>query len=125
MANSFFGNPVSAGQPFVTGLTGGSSNKVVRISGANAVVDASNTDTNIQLQFLFFKDSNGIYLRPGAIIETLTGLTAEQIYYLTTAGALSPTAPTPSNTVAFIAIGKALDTGRLYFNPGPVIGGVL
>jgi hypothetical protein len=121
--NSEFGGLVVT-EPFVPGLSGGDNNRVVRLSSsANVMQNADNTDTAAQLFPLLFKDGNGTYLRAGAIVETLTGLTVGSVYYLGSSGQLTTTPPTPGPGVRYVALGKALDVGRFLFQPSIIVGG--
>lgn len=105
-----------------TGQTGGTDNKVVRIASANTWQDASNADTIDQLVGLAFK-VGGHYYPPGSWITGLSGLTAGTVYYLSTGGSLTSTAPTPSGSLRRVVIGKAYDTTKLLFDPMTPIGG--
>ena len=105
-----------------TGQSGGTDGKVVRVSAANTWVDASQADTIDQLVGLRFKAA-GLYYPPGAEITGLSALSAGSVYYLSTAGAMTATAPTPSSTVRRVVIGKATSTTVLLFSPGTPIGG--
>jgi len=96
------------------GITGGTDGKVVRISGSNTCVDASNTDTLNQLGGIMLKVA-GIYWPPGRVVYGLSGLTAGTMYYLGTAGALTSARPTMSSTVAVLPLGVALTSSALNF----------
>ncbi len=98
-----------------TGQSGGSDNQVVRLSAANTWVAASQADTVDQLRAVMFK-VGGRYYAPGSIITGLT-LTANSTYYLSTAGAITTTPPTPSATVRKLVIGRSLSTTVLLFAP--------
>lgn len=99
-----------------SGQAGGTNGKVVRVSAANTWVDASQADTVDQLRCLAFKTAEGYYL-PGSYISGLSGLTANTVYYLSTSGNLTSSAPSPSTTVRLVAVGKALSTTSLLFSP--------
>lgn len=105
-----------------SGMSGGTNGKVVRISGSNTWTNASQADTAAQLYCLGFKTSEGIYLA-GSYVPGLSSLTADTTYYLSTGGDLTSTAPTPSSSVRLVAIGKAISSTSLYFNPALPIGG--
>lgn len=105
-----------------SGQSGGTDGKVVRNSAANTWTDASQTDTIDQLVGLMFK-AGGFYYPPGSTITGLSGLTATSVYYLSTAGGITATAPTPSGSVRRVVIGKAISTTSLLFTPGVPIGG--
>lgn len=97
--------------------TGGTNDKVVRLTAtANTWQDATNADTADQLATLAFK-SGGEYIMPGQIVTGLSGLTAGTTYYLSTAGAITSTAPTPSASLRLVKIGKAYTTTALFFQP--------
>ena len=97
--------------------TGGTNDKVVRLTTtANTWQDATNADTADQLATLAFK-SGGEYIMPGQIVTGLSGLTAGTTYYLSTAGDITATAPTPSASLRLVKIGKAYSTTALYFQP--------
>lgn len=104
------------------GQSGGTNGKVVRLSAANTWVDASQADTVDQLVGLAFR-SGGAYWPPGTYITGLSGLTAGSVYYLSTAGGLTATAPTPSASVRRVVIGKAVNATTLLFWPGTPISG--
>lgn len=109
----------------VPSLTGGTDGRVVRITGANTVTNAAYTDTVSQLNSLLFKQG-GIYYSQG-LITGLSGLSAGSSYFLTTAGQLTATAPTPtsplSTGIKAVYIGFAVNTTDLIFRPGIPIAG--
>lgn len=105
-----------------SGQSGGTNGKVVRLSSANTWTDASQADTIAQLAGLAFK-LGGRYLPPGSVITGLSSLTAGAAYYLSTAGGMTSTAPTPSSTVRRVFLGVAISTTVLVFDPGLPIGG--
>lgn len=101
----------------VASQTGGTNDKVVRLTTtANTWTDAANTDTADQLSALAFK-SGGEYILPGQFVTGLSALTAGSTYYLSTAGAITATAPSPSASVRLVKIGKAYSTTALLFQP--------
>lgn len=105
----------------VSNLTGGSSGKVVRISGTNTATDAAWTDTASQLNAtLFLKD--GIYYAAG-VVPGIGGLTAGASYFLDEFGGLTTSPPNPSSTIRVLYIGFALNTEDLLFRPGIPISG--
>lgn len=106
-----------------TGLSGGTAGRVVRVSSTNTMVDASRADAIDELFGLMFKDASGNYLLPGSVVTGLSSLTAGAVYYLSTAGQLTATDPTPSSTLRKVAIGKAISSTTLLFAPGLPIGG--
>ena len=105
-----------------TSQSGGTDGKVVRVSAANTWVDASQADSIDQLVGLMFK-AGGFYYPPGSIITGLSSLTAGSVYYLSTGGSITTTAPTPSSTVRRVVVGKAISTTALLFAPATPIGG--
>ncbi len=107
-----------------TGQSGGTNGKVVRLSGANTWVDASQADTIAQLGpgMVAFR-SGSRYYPSGSIITGLSGLTPGAVYYLSTSGNLTATAPTPSASVRRLPVGAAIASGTLHFAPGIPIGG--
>ncbi len=106
-----------------TGLSGGTAGRVVRISGTNTCVDADRGDSVSELFALLFKDSSGNYLLPGSVVAGLSSLTPAAVYYLSTSGQLTSSAPTPSGSITLVAVGKALSATTLLFTPGAPIGG--
>jgi hypothetical protein len=102
--------------------SGGANGQVVRLSSANAWVAASRTDTVDQLVGLMFRQGNA-YWPPGSVITGLSGLTAGAVYYLSTSGAITTVAPTPSGSLRRVVIGKAISTTALLFWPGTPITG--
>lgn len=105
-----------------SGQSGGTDGKVVRVSAANTWTDASQADTIDQLVGLMFKAA-GYYYPPGSTITGLSSLTAGSVYYLSTSGGITATAPTPSSSVRRVVVGKATSTTSLLFVPGIPIGG--
>lgn len=105
-----------------SGWTGGSNHAVVRLSTADTMVNASNTDTVDQLYGLAFKTPEGYYLS-GSLVANLGALSAGTVYYLSTGGGLTSIAPTPSASVRRVVIGKACSTTSLLFQPGTPISG--
>lgn len=110
--------------PLASPWTGGTNGKVVRVASANTLADAANTDTVAQLVGLMFKGPAGEgYYASGRVVSGLSGLTAGTVYYLATAGSLTSTAPTPSGSVRWVVIGRALSTTELLFQPSLPVGG--
>jgi len=105
----------------VSGLTGGTNGKIVRMNGTNIVTDASSGDTAIQLNTVLFKIGD-IYYSAG-LIEGLTGLSAGSPYFLDSDGTITASPPTPSATVRTLFIGFALNTTDLIFRPSIPISG--
>lgn len=105
-----------------SGQSGGTDGKVVRCSAANTWTDASQADTIAQLLGLMFK-AGGYYYAAGNTITGLSGLTAGAAYFLSTAGGLTSSAPTPSSSLRLVKIGTATSTTSLLFHPGLPIGG--
>lgn len=103
-------------------LTGGTNGKVVRISGSNSVTDAANTDSPVQLNSLLIKQGN-VYYASG-VVTGFSSLSAGSPYFLSTAGAITSTPPTPSSTTRVVFIGFAINTTDLVFRPGTPISGV-
>lgn len=106
----------------VTGLTGGTNGKVVRISGSNQVVDASYNNTTTQLNAVLLK-SGDVYYASG-VVPGFSGLTAGTSYFLASDGTLSASPPTPSSTVRILYLGFAINTTTIVFRPGIPISGV-
>ena len=63
--------------------------RVVRVSSANTMVDASRVDAIDELSGLMFKDASSNYLLPGSVVTGLSSLTAGAVYYLSTGGQLT------------------------------------
>ncbi|HPC84751.1 MAG TPA: hypothetical protein P5144_14660 [Thermoanaerobaculia bacterium] len=102
--------------------SGGANGQVVRLSSADTWVAASRADTVDQLVGLMFRQGNA-YWPPGSVITGLSGLTAGAVYYLSTSGAITTVAPTPSGSLRRVVIGKAISTTALLFWPGTPITG--
>lgn len=105
----------------VPNLTGGTDGKVVRVNGANTVVNASNGDSAVQLNAVLLKQ-NGIYYSAG-VVPGFTSLTSGSPYFLSSDGSLTSTPPVPSTTVRVLYLGFALNTTDLVFRPGIPISG--
>lgn len=105
----------------VSGLTGGTNGRCVRITSSNTVADADYNDTVSQLNALLFKNNNTYYAY--GVVDGLTGLTAGTIYFLGVDGTPTSTAPTPSSTIRALSIGFAINATTLMFRPGIVIAG--
>lgn len=106
----------------VSGLTGGTNGKVVRVNGTNTVTNAGNGDTAVQLNAVLFKQNDTYYAQ--GVITGLTSLSAGSPYFLAADGTPTSTPPTPSSTVRALFIGFALNTTDLLFRPGTPISGV-
>jgi len=105
----------------VSGLSGGTNGRIVRMSGTNTVTDASSSDTALQLNSVLFKQG-GIYYSWG-LIEGLSGLSAGSIYFLDSDGTVTSSPPTPSTSVRSLFVGFAVNTTDLIFKPGTPISG--
>lgn len=105
-----------------SGWSGGTVGKVVRYTSSNTFADASNADTIDQLTGLAFKMNEGYYLA-GSLVPGLSSLTAGSVYYLSTSGSITTTAPTPSGSLRLVVLGKAISTTTFLFQPGTPIGG--
>ena len=106
----------------VTGLTGGTNGRVVRVSAANQVVDASYNNTTTQLNAVLVK-SGDVYYASG-VVPGFTGLTAGTSYFVGSDGTLTSAPPTPSSTVRVMYVGFAINSTTLLFRPGIPISGV-
>lgn len=105
----------------VPNLSGGTNGKVVRISGSNTATDAANTDSAVQLNTVLIK-MGGSYYAAG-VVDGFTSLSPGSPYFLSTAGDITATPPTPSSTVRVLYLGFALNTTTLLFRPGiPITG---
>ena len=105
----------------VPNLTGGTNQRVVRINGTNTVVDAANSDTVSQLNTVLIKTGDVYYA--GGVVTGFTGLSAGSSYFLSTAGNITATPPTPTASVRVLYLGFALNTTDLLFRPGiPITG---
>jgi len=105
----------------VSNLTGGTNGKVVRVSGANTVTDAANTDTSTQLNATLLK-SGGVYYAAG-VVPGFSGLSPGSPYFLAGDGTLTATPPTPSTSVRVLFLGFAINSSDLLFRPGTPISG--
>lgn len=105
----------------VEGLTGGSNGKVVRVSAANTVIDASNTDSVTNLLTILIKQ-DGLYYSEG-LITGFSGLTPGSPYFLGSDGSLVSAAPTPTTTTRAFLLGFAINTTDFIFRPQIPISG--
>lgn len=106
----------------IPNLTGGTNGKVVRISGSNAVSDASNTDTPVQLNALLIKQG-GVYYGQG-VVSGFSSLSSGAPYFLASDGTLTSSPPTPTSTTTVVFLGFAINTTDLFFRPTMPITGV-
>jgi len=105
----------------VPNLTGGTNQRVVRINGTNTVTDASQADTISQLNTVMVKTGNVYYA--GGVVSGFTGLSAGSSYFLSTAGNITATPPTPTASVRVLYLGFAVNATDLLFRPGiPITG---
>lgn len=109
------------GLGIVSSSTGGSNNKIVRVSGSGTVTNASRTDTNAQLRTVMCKGSDGIVYYPGREVP-FTGAVAGSSYFLHTSGDITTTPPTvdAGTGVKSLPVGFSPATDILYFDPGPL-----
>jgi hypothetical protein len=112
---------LSADAVTVPGLSGGDNGKVVRISGANTVVNAANTDTSTQLLSVLVKISGEYYA--AGVVSGFTGLTPGSPLFLDTTGGLTSTPPTPTTSTRALLIGFAINTTDIVLRPGTPISG--
>lgn len=105
----------------IPNLTGGDNGKVVRVSGSNTVVNASNADSAVQLNAVLFKQGNNYYAF--GLITGLTSLSPGAPYFLAADGSLTSSPPTPTASVRTLFIGFAINTTDLIFKPGTPISG--
>lgn len=106
----------------VPGLTGGTNGKVVRISASNVCVDASYSNTTIQLNAVLIK-SGDVYYSSG-LVSGFSNLTPGASYFLGADGSLISSPPIPTTTVRVVYIGFAVNSTDLMFKPGVPISGV-
>jgi len=112
---------LSADAVTVPGLSGGDNGKVVRMTGANTLTNAANTDTVTQLMSLLIKIS-GEYYASGTV-SGFTGLTPGSPYFLDATGGIVSSPPTPSSTTRAVTIGFAINSTDIVFRPGIPISG--
>lgn len=105
----------------VSGLTGGTNGRVVRMSGTNTVTNAANTNTTSQLNTVLVK-MNDVYYGAG-VVSGFTGLSPGSPYFLSTGGNITSTPPTPTASVSVLYLGFALNETDLFFRPGIPISG--
>jgi len=105
----------------VSGLSGGTNGKVVRINGTNTATDASSGDTSIQLNNVLIKVNN-IYYSWG-LVQGFSGLSAGSALFLAADGTPTATPPTPSSTVRSLFLGFAVNSTDIIFRPGTPISG--
>lgn len=122
VGDEIVGTDAPGGSSTIPGQSGGTDGRVVRFASANTWQNASQADTIEQLTCCLFRQA-GAYYPPGSLITGLSGLTAGSVYYLSTAGNVTATAPTPSSSVRLLVVGKAVSTTTLLFAPGIPIGG--
>lgn len=108
------GTPTNLTLKYLTGQTFGQiiplNNQVFKVSGNNQWALAVPTDHNTyHVRFLGFYLNSRVY-PANSIIEGLTGLVAGTLYYLNTSS-------TYSTTASALALGVALNTTTLWFNP--------
>lgn len=107
-----------------SGQSGGTIGKFVRPSGSNNTwTDASQIDTETQLEVVCFKESSSIYRTGGRI--ALSGLTAGTRYYLSTSGGYTPTPPAPASGAPGVRqkfLGVAINATELLFMQDRPIG---
>lgn len=112
---------LSADAVTIPNISGGDDGKVVRISGSNTAVNASNTDTSTQLMTVLIK-IGGEYYASG-LVSGFTGLTPGSPYFLDATGGLASSPPTPTTSTRALFIGFALNTTDIIFRPGIPISG--
>lgn len=105
----------------VSGLSGGTNGKCVRVTTNNTATDCTYNDSVSQLNSVLFKNNDTYY--GYGVIGGLTGLSAGSIYFLGSDGTPTTTAPTISSTVRALSIGFAINGTTLFFRPGIVISG--
>lgn len=105
----------------VPNLTGGDNTKVVRISGTNQVINASQTDTTSQLNTVLIKMHDEYYAL--GVVSGYTSLNPGASYFLGINGAITATPPTPTSSVRVLYIGFAINTTDLFLRPGIPISG--
>lgn len=105
----------------VPNLAGGTNGRVVKITSANTVSNASYQDTVTQLNAILIK-SGDIYYSSG-LITGFSGLTPGAPYFLGLSGTLESSAPTPSGTAVALYLGFAINTTDFIFRPGIPIAG--
>lgn len=105
----------------VSGLSGGTNGKVVRVTTSNVVVDASYNDTVTQLNSILIKQNDTYYA--SGVVGGFTGLVAGAAYFLGSDGTPVTTAPTPTTTVRALSIGFAINSTTLLFRPGITVSG--
>lgn len=105
----------------VPNLSGGDNGKVVRISGANTVVNAANTDTSTQLLTVLIK-IGGIYYASG-VVSGFSSLSPGVPLFLDATGGLTSSPPTPTSSTRALFIGFAINTTDIIFRPGTPISG--
>lgn len=105
----------------VSGLTGGTNGKVVRITTSNSATNAGYGDTVAQLNSVLLKQNDTYYAY--GMVDGFTGLSAGSAYFLGSDGTPTVTPPTPSASVRALNIGFALNSTTLLFRPGIVVTG--
>lgn len=105
----------------VPNITGGTNGKVVRINGTNTATNAAQGDSTSQLNNVLIK-MNDLYYGYG-VVSGFTGLTPGTLYFLSTNGDITASAPIPSSSVRCLCLGFALNATTLFFRPGIPISG--
>lgn len=105
----------------VPNLTGGDNGKIVRISGANTAVNASSSDSAVQLNSVLLKQGNNYYA--AGVVTGFTSLSAGSPYFLASDGTLTSTPPVPTSSVRVLYVGFAINTTDFIFRPGTPISG--
>lgn len=106
----------------LSGQSGGTAGKVIRLSGADTWTDAAQSDTADQLEVLALKVGTNYY-PPGRQVPGMSALTAGTSYWLGTSGNMTSVPPAPGPSVRSVYLGKALDTTTFLFVPQRPISG--
>lgn len=105
----------------IPNLTGGDNGKLVRVSGSNTVVNASSSDSAVELNSVLLKQGNNYYA--SGLVTGFTDLSPSAPYFLSANGSLTSTPPVPTSTVRTLYVGFAVNTTDLVFRPGTPISG--
>lgn len=105
----------------VPNLTGGSNGRIVKLTSANTVANASYQDSVTQLNAILLKSGDIYY--SGGLVTGFVGLTPGAPYFLGLNGTLETAAPTPTATNVALYLGFAINTTDFIFRPGIPIAG--
>lgn len=113
---------IGAASATISGLSGGTDGKVVRLNGTSGtVVDADWNDSVEQLSVVFMKQG-GLYYPVNRAVAGFTGLDPAKYYYLGDNGAMTAfsagSSPTITTTQVRLFLGRPISSTTLFFVAG-------